>query len=125
MPLLNVPTPTRNQVGVAHIAIKVGSPDGRKEAYGHLQAQGVRVNRSVEHTQKGSRYFTDPDGSELVIYYEFPTSKVLVRSGRGYRDFILTFENPVPPWASPVADDCDPETTADRYNRGTVGQIGG
>ena len=112
-------------MGVAHIAIKVGSHDDLREAYDHLQAHGVQVNRLVEHANQRSMYFTDPDGNGLEIYYEFPTSKELFRRGRGDRDFIFTFEDPVPPWASSVPDDWDPETTAGRYHRGTVGQMGG
>ncbi len=119
-----LPPPTRNQVGVAHIAIKVGSHDDLKEAYEHLQVHGVQVNRLVEHANQRSMYFTDPDGNGLEIYYEFPTSKELFRRGRGDRDFIFSFEDPVPPWASSVPDDWDPETTADRYHRGTVRQMG-
>ncbi len=119
------PPPTRSQVGVAHIAIKVASHDDLKDAYDHLQAQGVTVNRLVEHANQRSMYFNDPDGNGLEIYYEFPTSRELFRRGRGDRDFIFTFEDPVPPWATQVPDDWDPETTAGRYNRGTARQMSG
>ncbi len=117
------PPPTRNQVSVGHIAIKVASHDDLKDAYAHLLDHGVEVNRLVEHANQRSMYFTDPDGNGLEIYYEFPTSRELFRRGRGDRDFIFSFEDPVPPWATQVPDDWDPETTAGRYHRGTARQM--
>ena len=116
--------PERNQVGVAHIAIKVDSHDDMKDAYDHLLSSGVTVDRLVEHANQRSMYFADSEGNRLEIYFEFPTSKELFKRGRGDRDFVFTFEDPVPPWATEVPADWDPDTTVDRYHRGTVRTMG-
>ena len=116
--------PERNQVGVAHIAIKVDSHDDMRDAYEHLTSHGVSVDRLVEHANQRSMYFADSEGNRLEIYYEFPTSKELFKRGRGDRDFVFTFDDPVPPWATRVPEDWDPETTVDRYHRGTVRNMG-
>jgi catechol-2,3-dioxygenase len=117
--------PERNQVGVAHVALKVNSHDDMKDAYQHLQSHGVTVDRLVEHANQRSMYFADPDGNRLEIYFEFPTSKELFRRGRGDRDFIFSFDDPVPPWATEVPADWDPDKTVERYHRGTVRQMQG
>ena len=114
------PPPDRNGVGYAHIAIKVDTHDDLKAAHDHLVSHSVTVDRMIEHANQRSIYFADPDGNRLEIYYEYPTARELFRRGRGDRDFIFTFDDPVPPWATGVPDDWDPETTAERYHRGTV-----
>ncbi len=111
--------PGSNGVGVVHIAIKVDSFEDMRDAYDHLKDHGVEVNRLIEHANQRSMYFTDPDGNGLEIYYEYPTSRELFDRGRGDRDFVFSFDDPIPPWATKVPDDWDPETTADRYHRGT------
>jgi catechol-2,3-dioxygenase len=115
--------PDRNQVGVAHVAIKVDTHEDMKDAYDHLLSHGVAVDRLIEHANQRSMYFEDPDGNRLEIYYEFPTSKELFRRGRGDRDFIFTFDDPVPPWATKVPDDWDPDKTVELYHRGTAGRM--
>ena len=114
-----LPPPGRNSVGFIHIAIKVDSHEDMRDAYDHLKAHGVEVDRMIEHANQRSMYFTDPDGNGLEIYFEYATSRELFDKGRGDRDFIFTFDDPVPPWATKVPDDWDPETTAERYHRGT------
>ena len=115
--------PDQGQVGFAHIAIKVDGHDDLKDAYDHLNSHGVTVDRLVEHANQRSMYFADPDGNRLEIYFEFPTSRELFRRGRGDRDFVFTFDDPVPPWATEVPTDWDPDTTVDRYHRGTVREM--
>lgn len=117
------PPPGSNGVGVVHIAIKVDSNDDLKDAYEHLQQHGVEVNRLIEHANQRSMYFTDPSGNGLEIYYEYPTSVELFDRGRGDRDFIFTFDDPVPPWATEVPHDWEPDTTAERYHRGTQSRM--
>ena len=94
--------PERNQIGVAHIAIKVDTHEDMKDAYDHLLDNGVTVDRLVEHANQRSMYFADSEGNRLEIYFEFATSKELFKRGRGDRDFVFTFEDPVPPWATEV-----------------------
>ena len=114
-----IPPPGGNGVGLVHVAVKVDSHEDLKDAYDHLQANGVAITRMIEHANQRSMYFTDPDGNGLEIYYEYATSRELFDRGRGDRDFVFTFDDPVPPWANEVPDDWDPETTAARYKRGS------
>ena len=44
--------PERNQVGVAHIAIKVDTHQDMKDAYDHLISSGVTVDRLVEQRHR-------------------------------------------------------------------------
>ena len=64
--------PERNQVGVAHIAIKVDTHQDMKDAYDHLLSNGVTVDRLVEHANQRSMYFADSEGNRLEIYFEYP-----------------------------------------------------
>lgn len=112
--------PGPDGVGFAHVAIKLDSHEELKAAHDHLAEHGVKIDRMIEHANQRSLYFADPDGNRLEIYYEYPTSRELFRRGRGDRDFVFTFDDPLPPWATSVPEDWDPETTAERYHRGTV-----
>ena len=111
--------PTRNSIGVSHIALKVDTHEDLKNAHQHLLDHGVTIDRMIEHVNQRSFYFADPDGNRLEIYWEYPTAPELFHRGRGDRDFIYTFDDPVPPWASKVPEDWDPEKTVDNYHRGT------
>jgi catechol 2,3-dioxygenase len=97
----NAPGPVQgsDRVGVAHIAFKVGSYQALKEAYEHLRANGVEVNRMMDHVSQRSIYFTDPDGNGLEIYYEYPMARELFLKGRGDEDLAFTFDDPLPQWA--------------------------
>jgi catechol-2,3-dioxygenase len=44
-----------------------------RDAYAHLNANGVEVLRATNHINQRSFYFADPDGNTLKIYYELPT----------------------------------------------------
>ena len=118
------PPHDRNTVGVAHIALKVDSHEDLKEAYDHLVSSGVVVDRMMEHVNQRSLYVADPDGNRLEIYFEFPTSKELFERGRGDRDFIFSFDDPLPQGAEMVPSDWDPEKTVDSYHRGTRATMG-
>jgi catechol 2,3-dioxygenase len=62
--------PERGQVGLVHIAFKVDSYAGLRDAYAHLLGNGLGLQRAVDHVCQRSIYFTDPDGNGLEIYYE-------------------------------------------------------
>lgn len=89
----------RDQLGLVHIAFKVGSYEGLKEAYDTLQANGIEVQRMMDHVSQRSIYFTDPDGNGLEIYYEYPTARELFLKGRGDEDLPFSFDDPLPEWA--------------------------
>lgn len=97
----NAPGPVQgnDRVGVAHIAFKVASYQGLREAYESLKANQVEVARMIDHVSQRSIYFSDPDGNGLEIYYEYPTARELFLNGRGDEDFPFSFDDPLPEWA--------------------------
>lgn len=86
----------RDRLGVAHIAFRVSTYDGLKEAYEGLIANGVEVLRLMDHVSQRSIYFNDPDGNGLEIYYEYPNARELFLQGRGDQDLPFTFDDPLP-----------------------------
>src|SRR5216684_4328526 len=75
--------PQRGQLGLVHIAFKVGSYAALREAYAHLLESGVEIQRATDHVCQRSVYFADPDGNGLEIYYEMPNALALFPNGRG------------------------------------------
>jgi hypothetical protein len=93
--------PQRGQLGLVHIAFKVGSYAALREAYAHLLANGVEIQRATDHVCQRSVYFTDPDGNGLEIYYEMPRALALFPNGRGDEDEALPLsrrDDPLPQW---------------------------
>jgi catechol 2,3-dioxygenase len=93
--------PQRGQLGLVHIAFKVGSYAALREAYAHLLEHGVAIQRAVDHVCQRSVYFTDPDGNGLEIYYEMPRALELFPNGRGDEDERLPLsgaDDPLPGW---------------------------
>jgi len=93
--------PARGQRGLVHVAFKVGSYAALRDAYAHLQANGVAIERAVDHICQRSLYFTDPDGNGLEIYYEMPNALALFPNGRGDEDERLPLSDPgetLPAW---------------------------
>jgi len=84
--------PSRDAVGVRHIAFLVESEAALREAWASLRAHGVAIVRAVDHVSQKSIYFHDPDGVLLEIYYELPEALAMFRQGRGDRDAPLVFE---------------------------------
>jgi catechol 2,3-dioxygenase len=66
--------PEKGQVGLNHVAWRMGSLDDLKEMYERLQAKAVPV-RVVDHSVSLGIYFADPDGNGLEVYYELPRSQ--------------------------------------------------
>jgi len=93
--------PERGELGLVHIAFKVGSYAALREAYTHLRENGVEVQRAIDHVCQRSIYFTDPDGNGLEIYYEMPNALALFPNGRGDEDERLPLSgpgDPLPAW---------------------------
>ena len=89
--------PQRGQLGLVHIAFKVGSYAALREAYAHLLKNGVDIQRATDHVCQRSVYFTDPDGNGLEIYYEMPNALALFPNGRGDEDEALPLSRPADP----------------------------
>jgi len=64
----------KGQVGLNHVAWRMGTLDDLKEMYGKLEAKGVPV-RVADHAVSIGVYFSDPDGNGLEVYYELPRSE--------------------------------------------------
>ena len=95
------PRPERGQMGLVHIAFRVGSYAALREAYAHLLKAGVEIQRAVDHLNQRSVYFSDPDGNGLEIYYELPDALKLFPNGRGDEDERLPLSglgDPLPRW---------------------------
>jgi catechol 2,3-dioxygenase len=95
------PRPTRGQIGLGHVAFRVASYAALREAYAHLVANGVTIQRATNHVNQRSFYFADPDGNTLEIYYELPYAQQLFAGGRDDRDEALAVSGlgePLPLW---------------------------
>jgi catechol-2,3-dioxygenase len=97
--------PGRGQLGLVHIAFKVASYAGLRDAYTHLLDQGIEILRAVDHVCQRSIYFTDPDGNGLEIYYEMPNALSLFPNGRGDEDERLPLSRPGEPLPAWLAED--------------------
>lgn len=97
----SAPRPSREQIGLNHIAFQVESYDGLRAAYEGLQRHGVEIQSAVDHVSQRSLYFSDPDGNRLEIYYERPDARALFAAGRGDEDEPLPLSRPgepLPAW---------------------------
>jgi len=59
--------PQRGQLGLVHIAFKVGSYAALREAYAHLLDHGIEIQRATDHVCQRSVYFNDPDGTTVQL----------------------------------------------------------
>lgn len=59
------------RLGLYHIGIKVGdSLDELRRAVAELDAAGVAIEGSADHTVSQSLYVRDPDGNEVEVYVD-------------------------------------------------------
>jgi catechol-2,3-dioxygenase len=109
----SAPRPQRGQIGLGHIAFRVGSYAALRDAYSHLVAHGVDIQRATHHVNQRSIYFADPDGNTLEIYYELPHALQLFQGGRGDEDEALPVGGPGEPLPQWLLEDWPgPEMTA-------------
>lgn len=109
----SAPRPQRGQIGLGHIAFKVGSYAALRDAYGHLLSHGVEIQRATNHVNQRSIYFADPDGNTLEIYYELSHALELFQGGRGDGDESLPVSRPGEPLPQWLLEDWPgPEMTA-------------
>ena len=61
--------PTKDHVGLYHVAIQVPTFEDFRRMFGVLRQAGVSV-KPVDHDISKALYFTDPDGNGLEIYID-------------------------------------------------------
>ena len=71
----NAPLQEKGQVGLNHMAWRVGSLDDLKEFYARLKDKGVPIASVVDHGISLGIYFRDPDGNGIEVYYELPRAE--------------------------------------------------
>ncbi|HET9443028.1 MAG TPA: VOC family protein [Acidimicrobiales bacterium] len=65
------PVPGGRRVGMYHFGLKVGDTDDElRQVVAELEANGVRVRGSADHTVTHSLYIEDPDGNEIELYVD-------------------------------------------------------
>jgi catechol 2,3-dioxygenase len=68
------PIPAGRRVGMYHFGLKVGDTDDElREALAAVQAAGVTIVGSADHTVTHSLYIEDPDGNEIELYIDVAT----------------------------------------------------
>lgn len=67
----DAPEAPRKAPGLFHVAFKVGeSLDELREWKGHLEASGVKIDATIDHTVTDSLYLRDPDGNGVELYVD-------------------------------------------------------
>ncbi|PYM15406.1 MAG: glyoxalase [Candidatus Rokuibacteriota bacterium] len=67
----DAPGPQKKQVGLNHIAWRMGTLEDLAEMYERLRARDIPFSVS-DHTVSIGIYFSDPDGNGLEAYFEQP-----------------------------------------------------
>ncbi len=63
--------PEGRRIGLYHFGLKVGdTDDDLRQAVASLEAAGVRIVGSSDHTVTHSVYLLDPDGNEIELYID-------------------------------------------------------
>lgn len=67
----DAPTSPEGSPGLAHVAFKIGDGvDDLRAARSHLQANGVAIDATVDHTVSQSLYLRDPDENWIELYVD-------------------------------------------------------
>ena len=66
--------PQKGQVGLNHVAWRMGTLDDLAEMYHRLKARAIPFH-VADHTVSIGIYFSDPDGNGLEAYFELPRSQ--------------------------------------------------
>ncbi len=65
------PIPSGRRVGLYHFGLKIGESDEElRQALERLQAAGVTIVGTADHTVTHSIYILDPDGNEIELYID-------------------------------------------------------
>jgi catechol 2,3-dioxygenase len=67
----NAPDAPKDAPGLFHIALKVGDTiEELREVKGHLEQNGVTIDRTIDHVVSKSIYLRDPDGNGVELYVD-------------------------------------------------------
>ena len=64
-----------NRIGLNHMAWMMASLEDLKEFYLRIKAQGVEIDRIVDHGISLGIYLRDPDGHGIEVTYELPRNQ--------------------------------------------------
>jgi len=64
--------PKGHQVGLSHVAFRLGNEAELIKAYRELKERQVPISFTVHHGITKSVYFLDPDGNQLEVYCDVP-----------------------------------------------------
>ena len=69
----DAPAAPRNSPGLYHLAFKIGDTlDELRAAKEKLEAAGVKIDATIDHTVSQSLYLRDPDGNGVELYWDRP-----------------------------------------------------
>jgi catechol 2,3-dioxygenase len=69
------PLQQKGQVGLNHMAWRLGSLDELKEFYNDIKEKKVPISRVADHGISLGIYLKDPDGNGVEVYYEMPRAE--------------------------------------------------
>ena len=68
----NADGPRAGQVGLNHMAWRMGSLEDLADFYNNLKEKEVAIQRVSDHALSLGIYIKDPDGNGIEVYYETP-----------------------------------------------------
>ncbi len=75
--------PKGPQVGLSHVAFRLGDEAELIKAYRELKERDVPISFTVHHGITKSVYFLDPDGNQLEVYWDVPPDQ-RPKAAKGY-----------------------------------------
>lgn len=79
----NAEAPKGPQVGLSHVAFRLGEEAELIKAYRELKERQVTISFTVHHGITKSVYFLDPDGNQLEVYWDVPPDQ-RPQAAKGY-----------------------------------------